>query len=462
MEILVLHVLPVVGWPIYFILLGLVLDFTTAGAFKALAVQWVRRQQPISSFIGVLRLFLDDFLGRLVGKHPEKLSFFLKSSALSLLFVVLIGFAQSTLHYPEDQTFLISTYVRMGVAPLVTLILANMLVDYVSNVVTLACVRMAALSGNPLDVLVSILADVALTITLFTLIFPIGLVLCSTVIESTTPAVTMQLTKTPNNPSLDYMLDATYRYQPLLLFPTLPEGDPTSQTVFVVAPKESSTDQIVRSAAWLLTDGQQEPQLTFKDAAVFSAKVPVEVSDLKWWAAKYYGAFSSTNELRDELFSMINFHPLVISLSTLYEAADKYYGDMTEEFVRCENNVFKKVIIKRGSLNELVRKGVEVCGGKIVAAIAPATGAKIHFQLRKAVTEDINIPVAIFFLTSFTLSILYYISIAVTYAGLKLDVLVNKLFSTQFLKTDQMPFLFLGSLVFLLVEAVRFLLALLL
>jgi hypothetical protein len=135
---------------------------------------------------------------------------------------------------------------------------------------------------------------------------------------------------------------------------------------------------------------------------------------------------------------------------------------MTEEFVRCENNVFKKVIIKRGSLNELVRKGVEVCGGKIVAAIAPATGAKIHFQLRKAVTEDINIPVAIFFLTSFTLSILYYISIAVTYAGLKLDVLVNKLFSTQFLKTDQMPFLFLGSLVFLLVEAVRFLLALLL
>ena len=121
--------------------------------------------------------------------------FQVKTIIISIISLAIIVFIQG---YVANSNLrgvspLLSSYYSVGILPLSALILTNFVVDFTSNTITISVLRMVASTDSELDFVVGFLADMALTITSFMIIFPVGIVIASLVIEYQTQAARIDI-----------------------------------------------------------------------------------------------------------------------------------------------------------------------------------------------------------------------------------------------------------------------------
>jgi hypothetical protein len=408
----------------------------------------------------VLQLFLRGFLRRLVGESPARLSFFLRSAFLSVALVFGITILQSFFSKDTQLLSLLANYISIGLIPSSIMICTNVLIDYLSNAITLSCVRMAAASGRWFDLLVTFLADFSLTITLFTLLFPIGLALASAALESAVKPVQAQLTAVPivGNSPLRLMITLTndaYRALVLQLAPISASGTILVQNLSVIVPVDRRNQEAISDAVWLLSDGQSTPTLSLPSSAIFPLNFPKDFWNVDSMLVRYVTGFNVVNGLRNAFINMVRFDPLVIKLAALYSDAADLDISQSRGVVKCSNFTIKTVTIGKAELNNLVDQASSACNGAFVAAATFLEGHSIGYETRVATLGQRTIPVAVFFLTSIVLSAFYYLGIAFTYLGLLLNRVAQALFSTPLLSTKDVPFTVLSLLSFVILESVR-------
>jgi hypothetical protein len=103
-------------------------------------------------------------------------------------------------------------------------------------------------------------------------------------------------------------------------------------------------------------------------------------------------------------------------------------------------------------LNDLIEKSRAACGEDFIAALTFLSGSLIQEELRKASSGEFQLPLALFFLTSFTTSLAYYLVILFTVLGLGVWRVCSRALTSKYLRAAEMPFTFLGLLLFILVE----------
>jgi hypothetical protein len=94
-----------------------------------------------------------------------------------LMFLIIAAIIQ-LVYYDSffDQFSLIENNLLTSCLILVGVLFVNFCIDYVSNIQTISLLKMAAVSGEIFETLLVFLADISLTLTTFTLIFPFGVV----------------------------------------------------------------------------------------------------------------------------------------------------------------------------------------------------------------------------------------------------------------------------------------------
>ncbi len=102
-----------------------------------------------------------------------------------------------------------------------------------------------------------------------------------------------------------------------------------------------------------------------------------------------------------------------------------------------------------------MQSGKETCGGSFLAAVTFDQGPTLSGQLRQVALGEVQIPFAVFFLTSFGTSILYYFGIFCILIGCRMYRVTNIVFSTSYLKSDKYQFTFICSILFVVAELIR-------
>jgi len=160
------------------VIFGVVADYVSSQSLKADVVAWMSAQKktrfsrPVLS--RVLTSFLTGFVQRVFAPKLWSFRFLLRSSIVSASIFILIIFAQGLLYAgslaEEFAFFSVNPLAAAGM--LGTALILNWLIDYAANVKTYSLLRMASESGRPLDFLLTIFADLTLTVALFVTIFP--------------------------------------------------------------------------------------------------------------------------------------------------------------------------------------------------------------------------------------------------------------------------------------------------
>jgi hypothetical protein len=100
-----------------------------------------------------------------------------------------------------------------------------------------------------------------------------------------------------------------------------------------------------------------------------------------------------------------------------------------------------------GPLAEAARK---VCLGQFSTAVKFANGVTFPEGLRAVASGDVLIPIAAYFMTYLTISIMFYFGVGLTIIGLRLNGLLGVVFRSEILSVESNPFTFLGALSFVL------------
>jgi len=183
-EILV-YLLQHAGMPVLLIAFGYIADQLSTDLLKTSVIGWIKASPaPAMTRKGIrkfLRLFLDGFIHKIYTNNLFSFRFFRRSCLVSLSFLFAAILIQ-VIYYPSQtlNEFQIVEYRSRDAVILLTIVLLiNFGVDYLSNILTISLLRMAMLSGRILDTILIFLADITLTITLFTLFFPAGLTIAA-------------------------------------------------------------------------------------------------------------------------------------------------------------------------------------------------------------------------------------------------------------------------------------------
>src|ERR1041384_1175440 len=191
-EILV-YLLQHLGFPVVLIAFGYIADHLSSQYLKDTIVRWISRQSTPPITTGrvrrFLKLFLDGFIHRIFGTRFLSLKFFSRTCVVSIVFLS-FAVAFQFLYYPNESITQFRPFLSrpLEAAIFLSLVLIfNFSMDYLSNIITISLLRMAMHSGRIFDTLVVFVADVTLTVTLFTLVFPIGVTIDALIDELLSP-----------------------------------------------------------------------------------------------------------------------------------------------------------------------------------------------------------------------------------------------------------------------------------
>jgi hypothetical protein len=333
------------GWPALILLARGLIDRFSETPFKNVIVEYFRGVRLPKDISISLSLFLHGFLYQLLGDRSNKVRFFLRSSLISVVVVILVFmFQQYEIRFRNDCSLLCrirdvrDSYVNL--TTVVVLLFVNCLVDYCANTVTISLIELASKGCSRLQFLIISGASLSLTVVLFTTIFPFGIVLSALMYQATGPNVTINaalLTDEyfPNiiaEPLKREMLHTGFDVNFISLTPgNNYSRSPDNANVLILATKAPlSQRKRLEFAAQLMTGGREDNSFVVGgDKAGWSAFVTVEdrpsIPRLGWLWAAYEAVFTATNLVREDFLGALR-------LQEIDQKLGDYNRDLTARY----------------------------------------------------------------------------------------------------------------------------------
>jgi hypothetical protein len=181
------------------VIFGVIADYVSSPTLKADVVRWmsdrknVKFSRPILT--RVLNSFLEGYVQKIFAPKLWSLKFLLRSITVSVSIFVTVIIVQSILYTgaisEQFSFFEINPFAAAGM--LATALILNWVIDYAANVKTYSLLRMASESGRPLDFLLTVFADLTLTITFFVAVFPATVVASLFIFQAFNHSTTLEI-----------------------------------------------------------------------------------------------------------------------------------------------------------------------------------------------------------------------------------------------------------------------------
>jgi hypothetical protein len=425
---------------------------------------WVRAGRFAVSLKHFLTGFLRGFIYRLFGKRLFSVRFFLKSSLISLVLLVIVVVLQAGYQRrPISQFTGIGPNTSVDLAVLFILLIVNFFIDYISNVQTIIFLRMAAATGRIADVIVAFYSDLIVTLAIFTFLFPVGIICSIAFFSYVGESSQLELSTTsqdahqwddllpkPRNPNTEFDLKF---FAVRVSLPKEKTSWPTG-IMYVYAKDEKAA---VNAAAELVVLKLPNTKIISQTDtnAVIETHVPhsdiiAEIKDL------YVSAYRASNVTRDGFWGLLRLESVLISAATVSNqlVADRIGNELKS--IKCLDGTRREL---SGDLLDKSEEGVALilpCDAATV--VSDQVNKDELLSLRMAVLPTAQLPITPFFMTSFSVSAFYYCAIGLSMIGVAMLRVVRLVSSTQYLDVENKPFTVLGILAFPIVLLVVFVL----
>jgi hypothetical protein len=436
------------------IALGLVLDYVATPALKLEVVTWLRTGTFAISLRNLLTGFLDGFIYRLFSAKTFSFTFFLRSSAISSVFLVVILLLQFILDRdPLSQFENLGPNFGIATLVLIVFLLTNFVIDYVSNVQTIVFLRMAAATGRVSDAIVAFYSDLIVTLAIFTFLFPLAIIASVEISAATKTTHLLRIKEAdekftalvqgaipkPRNPNGEFNLPqrvvsiGVRTDEENKDFPLFPSGN-----LYLFAPIGTSA---VESAVEFLRLRYPTMKILAQSNDVASVEIAFAHPSLVFgslWGL-YYSGYRASNVTRDGFWGLVSLEPTPILASSVMGAALQEAADSAIQLVKCTSGEWKDIPGK--TLDTILP-----CDAAVVVADRIRSGGLM--SIASAALPTSSFPVTPFFMTSFSASLLYYCSIFVSAAGIAILRMIQKVSATPYLDLENKPFTILSIVTF--------------
>lgn len=449
------------------LLFGFLADKISTPHFKSIVAGWIKRRGAIpldhESLSRTLRLFLTDFLYKIYSPRVWSVRFFARSAIVSVIvfaLVVLIQFWAKP-NAREQFTTISPTFATAAMIVLILLI-SNLILDYLSNAQSVSLLRMAANSGRLVDVLVILWADIVLTVALFSLIFPIGIVISIFATEGLQQPIVFEISR----PDTDETRMSEQIYKPILTeapflnslsIATLElkfdmkdsffKIDSPSRSQILFVKKGRSTDEIISDFAAIMKSFPVETKVLSVSPGKMQMEARVPPLPFNWDLIKhfYYAGYQSANVAREAFLLLVRLDPVRIPTLGLinYVAMYTYAKEDLVYTGLCPNGEISKsklTLDTNADLNFSCEPTMVYLGNPLPAQ---------DWFIRNLRLGGTQFPVTPFFYTSFSLSLLYYSIIAIVCIALAIKRALTLVFSSRYFETDSYPFSILCLLLYI-------------
>lgn len=448
------------------VVLGLVLDYVATQPLKSEALAWVRAGRFAVSLKHFLTGFLRGFIYRLFGKRLFSVRFFLKSSLISLVLLVIVVVLQAGYQRrPISQFTGIGPNTSVDLAVLFILLIVNFFIDYISNVQTIIFLRMAAATGRIADVIVAFYSDLIVTLAIFTFLFPVGIICSIAFLSYVGESSQLELSATsqdahqwgylfpkPRNPNTEFDLNF---FTVRVSLPSQKEKlSWPSGTMYVYAKDAKAAVNAATELVVLKLPNTKIISQTDTNAVIEThvphSNIIAEIKDL------YVSAYRASNVTRDGFWGLLRLESVLISAATVSDqlVTDRIGNELKS--IKCLDGTRREL---SGDLLDKSEEGVELILPCDAATVVSDQVNKDEFlSLRMAVLPTAQLPITPFFMTSFSVSAFYYCAIGLSMIGVAMLRVVRLVSSTQYLDVENKPFTVLGILAFPIVLLVVFVL----
>ncbi|NEW91766.1 hypothetical protein [Rhodopseudomonas sp. BR0M22] len=436
------------------IVLGLILDYVSTPTLKRQAVDWLKKGTLSIPLQEILSIFLSGFLFRILGKELFSIRFFVRSSALScLFFLVIVALQFSFQREPLKQFSNLGPSLYLSCLAFTVLLATNFVIDYISNVQTIVFLRMASYKGRPIESIVAFYSDVLVTLAIFTFLFPAAILLCAEILLASNTKVKFALVET--SPKFTQLIEGivpkpihgtfsadlnlhAVSFKPLKDEGTKDDDIEAKGQIYVYAKDPEAaisvaSQQIVRinKSARILNETPSRIEI--------EAEAPTPRLTIGLFKALYYESYRRSNITRDGFLDIVSLEPTSLSADSITNQALKQIVDGVMVSARCIDGTWKEI--------ENRSKNFEVpCESSGVVLDNTVEGHL--FTLMRTASSDAIFPITPFFMTSFTACALYYGAILMSFLGIVILRSASKLSKSQYLDFENKPFTILGMAVF--------------
>lgn len=325
-----------VGPAVLVLLFGYLADNLSSDRLKADVVRWIGSTERIkinkANVSSVLTAFLNGFLYKIFGSQLFSLKFFVRSTAVFIVFLGLALVVQAVFYESFWEEVITSSSTRVSVVLFLSVFAFNIVIDYLSNVFSLSLLRMVSASGRVLDVVVVFFADLALTVTMFTLLFPIGMTIGIVVSEAIRPPTSFELKMSKESSFKIKTMLATA--QPNLQLRAIDlnflgdDGKASPSRGLKQAVLVSGDDDRQNVQDYAATVRSQYKKLDLQEVADEVTRANAQFRPIPFTRdaikAIYYGAFVQGNVTRDEFLGIVSLAPTPISISGILGLVASY------------------------------------------------------------------------------------------------------------------------------------------
>lgn len=173
-------------------------------------------------------------------------------------------------------------------------------------------------------------------------------------------------------------------------------------------------------AVQLMTKGREEDGFIIGgDKSGWSAFVTIEdhptIPRTDWLWAAYEAAFTTANLVREDFLGALRFDEIDQKLGSFDQDLRSRYHGQIEYVVKCKDTGYRNIISPMQNFDVLFEDARDQCGGDIDALGFFLNTNSIAGELRAIGSEWIKLPISPFFLSSFTVSLVYYLGVVATW-----------------------------------------------
>jgi hypothetical protein len=450
------------GPPALIVMFGFVADYVSTKGLKENAVAWLARDRshPRGPRFGkvLLTSFLSGFLYRIFDRTLT-VRFLLRSLIVSMVIFILVIGLQSIYHEEViDKLLSLGPTWPQFIAIFLIITAINFAIDLLSNVTTVALLRLAASSGRLWDTIVVCAADLSLTIVVFTLTFPLALVTAVLIIDGSRTTVNVTATDFADDqaePSLMQMIEeigpkfsGTQDLKLFVIQMSMSSGGGLA-TFNLWANKENKLPVLLQDFASIAKSFVKNVEVLSSDDKKAELKITFNRgrTDFGWLRPVYYAAFVQGNLVRDSFLGVVQLEPIVITYRSVFAGAVGWQ----ESYLR--GTPYRTVTV----CSDGAIKTAELAKSQDAKLEPPCTIRTAAFfsdvreperELRKATIGNGGVLITPFFLTSFASSLLYYCALILLFAGAFFLRLLERVVSVPYLDITNKPFTVLGIVLF--------------
>jgi hypothetical protein len=439
------------------LILGFAADQISTPTLKSYVVDLIRHRvgkQKITHPTNFYLSFLNGFIEPIFGKKTLSFSFFIRSCLVSIIFLISAIFLQLIFYGPQtfNQLWIVGYSAYTNTMLLIFLILFIFIIDYISNAKSISLLRMAASSGRPSNVFLIFIADTTLTISIFSIMFPLALVLGLYLAEPFRPSrqVEIKHVQEPlrelvaqNNPS-PFPRYSNFKTHAVFLSAA---GDQkqtfttSSPMVYMFASPNQEKAEVLANYVSAL---KATPNLHVRSLDVLSATVEVNFRPLLralfvplLIALEREADVNRVVEVGYHVFTLV---PFVIRFSTVYSNFQNYYQGPQFLTTLCESGQVHNTSSYRPI------EQIEIpCEPKLLFI---SKAPDLNWKFRIASSTGDGFSESPFFFSSFALANLYYALMLLFIAGVFLVRIISYMFSTPHLESTTKPFTLLSAVLF--------------